>query len=73
MLTMTAEEMALMQQLAKGEITTTGNVSDAKWQRLIDVGYISYQIPNLSSVIYTITEEGREALEAAEADTASGE
>jgi DNA-binding MarR family transcriptional regulator len=67
---MTLAEIALMQQLAEKEQRLSGNKDASGLKRLIAAGYVT-ETPatrgDTSAVVYTITDQGRDALRAAQA------
>lgn len=71
-MTLTKEEVLLMQELAEGERTISGTEVDAglklRLERLIEAGYLIEERPtrgDMSLKIYRMTDAGREALRAA--------
>ena len=61
---LTDEEVRLLHDLveAGGEQTISGNRRHDGLARLVDLGFVTAQAINLSTVLYRITGEGREAV-----------
>jgi hypothetical protein len=60
---LTDEEVRLLRELveAGGDQTISGNRRRDGLARLVDLGFVTVQAINLSTVLYSITGEGREA------------
>ena len=70
MITLTSEEIRLLNELSERERAISGNKSHAGLKRLVEAGYVVAEAMTRgdpSMVKYQITDTGRETLRAAEA------
>jgi hypothetical protein len=57
------EDIDLLREIIAqgGSKYTSGNVDRRKYQRLVDLGWLTATLPNVSDVLYEVTQKGRQA------------
>jgi hypothetical protein len=59
--TRTDRQVLMSMNFRNGEHYTAGNMNRRKFERLEDIGWLKHYCPNVSDVVYTITEAGKKA------------
>jgi hypothetical protein len=56
------DDLALLRKIIKegGRKYTAGNIDRRKYQRLVELGWLTAASPNISDVLYEVTVKGRQ-------------